>query len=135
MGTIPYGADIHTVLQNYCDANGISNAWVNLLGALSEAKLAWYGQETHEYYERVFTGEYEITNATGNISLKDGKAFGHIHMTLSDTDFKCWGGHLMPGSTKVFACEFILIALDSSTPFCRDTKDPETGLNLWCKIN
>jgi uncharacterized protein len=135
VGNVAYGEDIHLSIEAFCDEHGIKNAWVQCLGALSEAVLAFYTQDTHQYVEKTFSGAYEIVQGGGNISLKDGKVFGHIHMTLSGHDFLCVGGHLMPGKTKVFACEFLILPLASEEPLTRDEKDVETGLFLWPSCN
>src|SRR4051794_26862628 len=111
MGSIEYGKDILDTLEDFCVASEIKTGWVNLMGAFSEVTLAYWEQEGHGYVTKTFTGEFEIVNATGNISLKDNKPFGHIHITLSDTQFGCIGGHLVKGSSKVYACEFILWTL------------------------
>jgi hypothetical protein len=133
---LAHGSDLHQSIEAYCAENQIKMAWINALGALSQIELAFYNQHTHQYACQTFTGEFEILNATGNISLKNSKPFAHIHMTLSGEDFKAFGGHVMPLKTKVFACEVHLTALSGAPHFERDTLDPQTGLYLWqhCKI-
>jgi uncharacterized protein len=132
MGNIEYGRDILETLENFCLENEIRTAWVSLLGALSEVTLSYYRQVEHDYVSRTFQGEFEILNGTGNISMKEHNPVGHIHLTLSNTEFGCFGGHLMKGSSKVFACEFSLFVMDSSTePLFRGTGDEKTGLPLW----
>ena len=137
VGTVAYGQDIHRSIEAYCDERDIKMAWVQCLGALSQATLAFYTQDTHQYVEKEFAGQYEIVQGAGNISQKEGKAFAHLHMTLSGHDFACVGGHLMPEKTAIFACEFIVLALSGAEAFSRDAPDAQTGLNLWpsCPIN
>ncbi len=131
IGRVSYGEDIHTALEAFCEVNQITSAWLTFLGALSEATLAYYTQDTHQYVTQTFRGDYEILNGTGNISMKDSRPFAHIHLTLSDTQFNCRGGHLMRDSVKVFACEFMLIALQGEASLLRCTLDQQTGLPLW----
>lgn len=131
MGRIDYGQDILESLELFCREHSITTAWVNLMGALSAATLSYYNQQTRQYVARPFEGEFEILNGTGNISLKDNAPFGHVHLTLSGTDFNCIGGHLVKGTTKVFACEFILFVLDGPAPLIRMANDEQTGLALW----
>jgi uncharacterized protein len=131
MGTVAYGKDILETLEAFCLENEIRTAWVNLLGALSEVTLAYYEQEGHQYVTQTFTGEYEILNGTGNITMKEHLPVGHIHLTLSNTEFGCVGGHLVKGSAKVFACEFMLHAVEGHEPLFRGGPDEETGLPLW----
>lgn len=131
IGRIAHGADIHHGLLTYCRQHEIHQAWVNVLGAVQSATLAYYNQQTHQYELHPFTGGLEITNGTGNISLKEGQPFAHIHLTLSDNTGKALGGHLMPDTSVVFACEFMLWPLDSEAPLMRCGVDEQTGLSLW----
>lgn len=131
MGNIEYGKDILDTLETFCLENEIKTAWVNLLGAVSEVALSYYDQKTHAYVSQTFTGEFEILSGTGNISIKEHLPIGHIHLTLSGTDFGCIGGHLMKGTAKVFACEFALFAMEGAEPLFRGSGDPQTGLPLW----
>lgn len=131
MGSIGYGKDILDTLETFCLENEIKTGWVNLLGAVSEVTLSYYEQEGHRYVSKTFTGEFEILNGTGNISMKEHTPVGHIHLTLSNTEFGCIGGHLMKGTAKVFACEFVIFALDGAEPLFRGSGDEQTGLPLW----
>lgn len=131
VGTIAHGADILMALEQFCQERQIQFAWVSLLGAVSEATLAYYEQEGHVYVQKHFTGEFEILNGTGNISLKGETSIGHLHLTLSNTEFGCIGGHVMKGKSKVFACEFHLVALSGDAPLYRGEADAITGLPLW----
>jgi uncharacterized protein len=130
VGRLEYGVDIIEALEAYCASEKITCAWINLLGAVSQAKLAFYTQDTHEYRTHVFSGDYEILNGTGNISIKEGKPFAHIHLTLGDSDYKTIGGHLMKGESCVFACEFSLWVLEGGS-LLRGLPDAQTGLALW----
>ncbi len=130
MGNIEHGKDILETLEAFCLDNEVKTAWINLMGALSEVTLSYYDQVTHRYYTKTFQGEFEILNGTGNISMKENVPVGHIHLTLSNTDYGCVGGHLMKGSAKVFACEFVLQVMDGIEPLYRG-QDETTGLPLW----
>lgn len=131
VGTIAHGADILMALEEFCKARKITMGWVSLLGAVSEVTLAYYEQEGHRYVQKHFTGEFEILNGTGNISLKGDTPIGHLHLTLSNTEFGCIGGHVIKGKSKVFACEFHIMALTGDEPLLRGDADPVTGLPLW----
>jgi uncharacterized protein len=102
VGGIEHGKDIMETLETFCLENEIKTAWVNLLGALSQVDLSYYDQQTHKYVTKTFTGEYEILSGTGNISMRENTPMGHIHLTLSGTDYQCVGGHLMKGTSKVY---------------------------------
>lgn len=70
----------------------------------------------------------EISGGTGNVSLKDGKPFVHIHVTGSDSEGKSVGGHLMDG-TRVYMIEAYFRVLEGPAPV-REL-DAEVGLPVW----
>jgi len=72
----------------------------------------------------------EIASCTGNISIKDGETFVHLHIVLAGRDGKAFGGHLMPG-TRVFAAEYFI--MDLAGKKLHRVKDPYTGLPLWSR--
>jgi uncharacterized protein len=129
VGRIPEGADIIKTLEQVCVEYNISAAWVSAIGAVRKATIAYYTQDTHVYNTREFEGGFEIVSCTGNITIKDGKQFAHLHIVLSDANYGCIAGHLMPGTTEVFACEFSITAL-AGEPLVRKPDD-STGLALW----
>ena len=131
-GRLAHGADLTEALLTLCQAEGVQLGWVRLLGAVSRIKLAYYDQLTHRYEARMFDGMYEILNGTGNLSPKAGAPFLHLHVTLGDVDFNAFGGHVLPGDSCVFACEYQLTVLDSTADLNRDEQDADTGLGLWC---
>ena len=133
MGRLEKGADIIRSIEDFCGERGITAAWIQLIGALEKATISYYDQEKHQYFHRELNGDYEIVSCSGNISMKDGKPFAHLHVALSDTDYKTLGGHLWPDSSAVFAAEFVLFELKGATDADMLTRCPdvETGLTLW----
>jgi uncharacterized protein len=129
IGRVPKGADIVRTIEQVCADNNISAAWVQAIGAVSKATVAYYTQDTHVYNSRQLEGGFEIVSCSGNITLKEGKQFGHLHIVLSDAEYACIAGHLMPGTTEVFACEYSITALEGAA--LNRQPDPETGLALW----
>lgn len=69
----------------------------------------------------------EILSLKGNISIKDGEPFLHLHIVLSKEDFTCIGGHLY--EAEVFAFEFEIVEFEGNS-FQRGF-DEDTGLFLW----
>jgi predicted DNA-binding protein with PD1-like motif len=128
MGKLKCGSDLLEELTHFCTERNITLGRVEAIGAVQTANLGFYDQETKTYGFEALDSEMEITNLTGNISLKDGKPFVHAHVTLVDGAGKFFGGHLASG-TKVFACEFVLQAFDG--PSLERELDEETGLPLW----
>ncbi len=131
MGKLAHGADLLEEITKICVDQDICLGSVEALGAVKKARLGYYNQQDHEYRFFDLNQTLEITNLTGNISIKDGAPVVHAHVTLSDKDGHAYGGHLAPG-TKVFACEVTILVLDG--PKFERGPDQETGLPLW-KMN
>lgn len=131
MGKLAHGADLLDEITKICVDQGICLGRVEALGAVKKARLGYYNQQDHEYLFFNLNQTREITNLTGNISIKDGTPVVHAHVTLSDKDGHAYGGHLAPG-TVVFACEVAIQVLDG--PKFERGHDQETGLPLW-KMN
>ncbi len=85
------GEELQETLQKFCADQKITGGFISGLGATNKVELAHFNVHTKQYSKRVFTGEYEVTNFTGNIAV--GKL--HIHMTIGDKNFQTFGGHCM----------------------------------------
>ena len=131
MGKLECGADLLEEITRICVDRDIHLGRVEALGAVKKARLGYYNQKDREYHFYELDQTLEITNLTGNISIKDGAPVVHAHVTFSDKDGHAYGGHLSPG-TIVFACEVTIQVLDG--PKFERRFDQETGLPLW-KIN
>lgn len=140
MGRFEYGSDLITSLEAFCGEHHIRHAWVQVIGALSKAAIGYYEQARHDksmrdrYAVKQLSGEYEIISCSGNISVKDGKPFGHLHIAVSDTQYQTFSGHLMPGSVELFAGEFVIQSFEKAVPSDPDLDrcpDEVTGLALW----
>ena len=49
------------------------------IGALKRARIGFYDQGNHKYFEIVLSEPHEIASCTGNISTKEDKIFVHAH--------------------------------------------------------
>jgi predicted DNA-binding protein with PD1-like motif len=140
MGRFERGTDIIRSLEAFCREKGITAAWINVIGALEQATISYYDQKDHTYFHKELKGDYEIVSCSGNISLKDGQPFAHLHIVLSGTDYGTLGGHLWPDTVQVFAAEFVVFQLtpdvaqagtDGSDSALIRCPDADTGLALW----
>ena len=133
MGSVPHGADIIDFLTSVCEEQGVKAGLISLIGSVSEASIAFYDQETKVYSDIPNTrAAMEIVSATGNVSLKEGKPFPHLHAVLSGASGLCVAGHVNRG-TKIFAAEFNITRLDG--PALARAPDKTTGLNLWKDVS
>lgn len=122
------GDDLLEALTALCEAERIEVGTLQAIGAVERAVVGYYDQTAGHYEELVFEEGLEIASLTANVSIKDGAPFVHAHVTLSDAQGRCVGGHLMPG-TRVFACELALRVF-TGTPPVRGL-DEATQLALW----
>ncbi len=81
-------------LVEFAKINNLETGWVMGLGACRWAELGFYNLETKSYTWQKFDQPMEIVNLQGNIALKDGQPFAHIHAVLSNNDFQSVAGHV-----------------------------------------
>ncbi len=117
-------------LQKIVEKNNISCGLIQGIGAVQNLNCGYYNQESFKYQEISFNQPLEVTNLSGNISIRDGKPFIHCHITCADERGKVFGGHLGE-KTKVFAFEYIIFSFEGGN-FVRKF-DSNTGLYLWEK--
>lgn len=129
IGRLPHGADLLGSLTSVCMEEKVRFGTIAAIGAVSSARLGYYKQDELEYMDCLNVEKgLEIVSCQGNVSLKDGEVFVHVHATLSDDKGRCFGGHLMEG-TRIYAAEFHVMEL-SGEPLAREF-DSYTGLYLW----
>jgi predicted DNA-binding protein with PD1-like motif len=126
---LDHGVDLVDQISKLAVAEGIRTGTFSALGALTQAEIAFYDQESHEYSELLVEESSELVSCTGNVSIRDGKPFVHAHVVLADCDGKTIGGHLLHGN--IFAAELFLIEL-LGEPMVRES-DETTGLYLWSR--
>ncbi|CAO0820532.1 conserved hypothetical protein [Desulfarculales bacterium] len=72
---------------------------------VTRARSGYYDQAARVYSFMDLNHDLEILALMGNVLLKDGKPFVHVHVTLGNYQGRTFGGHLAE-SCEVFACEF-----------------------------
>lgn len=122
-----HDTDLVQSVTELARSKGIVAASFTAIGALKRAKLAHYDQKNHEYREIKIDSPHEMASCVGNISLKDGKPFVHVHTVLGDEGGNTKAGHLLEGI--VFAAEVHLRQLKG--PRLERKYDGVTGLSLW----
>jgi len=126
-GRLYKGEEIISKIIKFLKENSINSGLISGIGAVTRAKIGYYEQSEKKYISREFNEPMEILSLRGNVSIKDGEPFPHIHIVLSKEDFSCIGGHLY--EAEVFAFEFEVIEFEGNY-FERDF-DEATGLFLW----
>ncbi len=122
-------ADLLEYLGKYVAEKGIKTAWINIMGSLIDPVIGYYDTDKGEYTKKELPGFYELVNGTGNVSLKEGKPFIHLHVAVADREGNLYGGHLFGG--KVFLVEALIIEVIGAEPLQREKVDG----NLWVWMN
>ncbi len=98
-----------------------------VVGAVKQARLAYYDQAEREYQKIKLDRPMEIASCFGNLSFKDDKPFVHVHAVLADAAGKIYAGHLLRAT--VFAAELHLQELLGKK--LEREYEQTTGLALW----
>lgn len=123
---IARGEEIVSTLQKICVDNDIRLGVVSAIGAVNEATIGLYDVDNKIYHSESYTGDMEIVNLAGNVSSMDDEIYLHLHVSLSDTSHKLFGGHLNRAVVSA-TCEIFIQTIPGEI---NRFKDNETGLNL-----
>jgi hypothetical protein len=94
------GEQAMAALLGFCRRQGISYAALSGLGAVSAVSLAYFNDQTQEYETHDIAEQLEVIGLTGNVTLKDGAPFAHVHATFGDRNLAVRGGHVMEMTVK-----------------------------------
>ena len=123
---IQRGEEVVAALEKACKDHNIRLGVVSGIGAVGEATIGLYDVENQEYHSESFCGDMEIVNLAGNVSTMNGEVYLHLHISLSDSSHKLFGGHLNRAVVSA-TCEAFIQTIDGEVD---RFKDDETGLNL-----
>jgi predicted DNA-binding protein with PD1-like motif len=124
--SINIGEEIVETLKKFCKDNNIKLGTISGIGAVKGATIGFYNLETKKYYPKELDGDYEITSLLGNISTMDGEVYLHLHITLADSTYNAFGGHLNSAVIGGVG-EFIIEEIDGEV---KRGFNEEVGLNL-----
>jgi predicted DNA-binding protein with PD1-like motif len=113
-------------LLDFCHAEEIGYAALSGLGAVSSVDLAYFNDETFEYETHKIDEQLEVIGLTGNITIKDGAPFAHVHATFGARDLSVKGGHIMEMTVK----PNLEIWLTRGTEEVVRLPDEDSGLHL-----
>ncbi|MFH0817723.1 MAG: PPC domain-containing DNA-binding protein [Candidatus Micrarchaeota archaeon] len=111
------GEEVVNSIERACIEHGINAGLVFGIGALSECTLYASASANHLEPNALELKEpLEIASASGNITLKEGKPYLHLHATLGRADHLALAGHLKRGVISLTGEFFIL---ESAGPLLR----------------
>ena len=105
----------------------ITAASVSGIGAVSDLVVGLFDPKKKQFGENHFTDYYEVTALNGNLSVKDGAPYLHLHMSCADARGHMFGGHLTRATISLTGEIFIRVLNGS----IGRTFDEETGLNTF----
>jgi predicted DNA-binding protein with PD1-like motif len=121
------GDKVRESVEGFAAQVGLGGARISAIGALENPELAVYDLPQKKYYSRTFEGIFELLTADGNITLKDGRPFMHMHVAIGDHEYRVHGGHLKDAVVGVVV-EMFMEPL--AEPLSREM-DEDIGLPSW----
>ncbi len=105
------GEPFPETLKDYCVQSGLKAGVVLCgIGMLRNTTIGRY--DGTEYSKTVLADSLEVLSLQGNISIKEGEPFIHLHVSLADHDFTARGGHLFEATVSMV----IELAIAEMTP-------------------
>jgi len=123
---IDKGESVIEKLMEFAENEEIVSGKISGIGAIFDPVLSYFDVSKKEYRTKEFHGEYEMASCLGNIALKDGEVFIHLHVVLSDGDFKTIGGHLNSAKISGAGEFFIIPTIEINRKY-----DDNVGLFIW----
>lgn len=108
----------------------IRTARVEAIGGVKKLRIAFFNHESKKYEEHDYEEFLEVTGLLGNVTLKEGRPFLHMHGTFGRRDTTVVGGHLV--SATVFPLLELVITRAENT--ARKKFNKKLGLNVIYNI-
>jgi predicted DNA-binding protein with PD1-like motif len=107
----------------------IATARVEAIGGVDKLRLAYFNRGSRKYEEHEFAEFFEVTSLLGNITVKGGRPFLHVHGNFGRKDLSVVGGHVMAAS--VFPILEVVITPTKNKALRKF--DEDLGLNVIYK--
>ena len=124
---IDKGEEILKQLQAMAQAEHITLASVQALGAVDDFTVGVFNTTEKKYYANHFEGIYEIVSLTGTITTKNGEFYAHLHMSAGDDKGLVVGGHLNRAVVSA-TCEMVVTVVPGTV---ERVFNEDVGLNLF----
>lgn len=131
MVIVDKGMKLVETLTEVARTRQIKGGRISGVGALEQVQLGYYELHDKTYIRKTFDqGDYELISLNGNITLKGGEPYVHVHTTIGDRNFQVFGGHLFEAVVAVTA-EVHILPLGV---FPERQPVKEIGLDLICSL-
>ncbi len=83
----------------------IKGGHITGIGAIKNPQLGFYELHKKDYIRHTFgeNEDFELIALNGNITLRDGVPYVHVHTAIGRSDFSVIGGHLFEAEVAVTA--------------------------------
>lgn len=126
---IDKGEEIVKTLKQFCKENKIKLGTISGIGATDRVTIGLFNARSKQYHSQELIGDYEITNLSGNISTMNDEIYLHLHISLADSKYNAYGGHL--NSAVISGTGEIII--EEIEDIIEREFNEEVGLNLLFK--
>ncbi len=123
---VPEDEELVSYLTSFARERGVRAGLVTGIGALKSCVLGFYDRERQEYERIGVDEEVELVSLTGNVSLREGEPFVHVHAVVGRRDGSTVSGHLF--EARVFVAEVAVLELPGEVELRRERYG---GLWLW----
>ena len=89
------GQEVMAGLLAFVKQKRVVAGQISAIGAVSDAVLAFFDRTKKEYQRIPVARQAEVTSLTGNVALKEGEPFLHVHAVLGLPDGSARTGHLL----------------------------------------
>ncbi len=120
------GEELIASLTALMEERDIGSGSVMGLGAVDHARLGCFRVEQQDYVDKVVEGDLEVVGLTGTMSWYEGSPFPHVHLMLTDEEFRATGGHCFEARVSA-TLELVVRAWDERI---ERRADPSLGLHL-----
>lgn len=103
------GDEICASILELAAKEGIGLAQINGIGATDDLDVGVFDVSAKDYRVCHFTGNHEITALVGNVTVKDGKPWPHIHISAAADGANVVGGHLKRAVVNLTAEIFVRV--------------------------
>jgi predicted DNA-binding protein with PD1-like motif len=120
------GSNFVDEVLKIADAERIMTARVEAIGGVNRLTLGYFDSGKKKHEEHAYNEFLEVACMLGNITMKEGKPFLHVHGTFGRRDMSALSGHVI--SATVFPTMELVITPTSNRALRKF--DEETGLNV-----
>lgn len=120
------GDEVCAALEAFAAEAGIGLARVEGIGAADRAAILYFHVLEKRYEPLELDEDVELVSVSGNICVRDGRPFAHLHAALGRADFSVVAGHLKSARISVTG-EFFVTPVAGAV---RREPDAASGLAL-----